>query len=1128
MASGVEPRRSPSETINPKWSGEGSPLTAQTSANKVSDIYLIERCAIAQRRKRWLKPPQQATGRPNESAIHDHSDAPLNAFTRPPHPNADVRRGRNRQSGRWFKRIFGLSGNASPCGEPDDGRDCPGIPTNPPKVQPLFGLALSGGGIRSATFNLGFLQALSHIGSLFCFDYLSTVSGGGFTGAWWSAWLARESHRPPDVFPQPEELELSRRASTAVLLNNTTASPIPSNLPDASVIAQRLDPIHFLRLFSNYLTPKTGLLSPDMWRLIAYLIRGLLCTWAALLPLLLAIVLLAQSAYVLEPGSRAAFLSAPVSLAKPASVDVAHDQYKDIFEEPRVRLFTNIMAVLAGIASMLVLLWLIESAANPALASLAVIVLCGALVRLARVWSDGQSSVSLYVFLASGGVTFAVFAVRSLLSNNRSRSAAGTTVYATPADRRNWLTQQLARSLKAATLLAVVLLTAGFSHDFFSFVFASADDGITLAVKRAGGWGAAFLTGASALYTALKCAPSTSEKARKPPGTIGRWTLAIAPPLIVVVLLLCLAYIGHALLLASNAPNTTNVVLPTLAGAAVWLAVVQMLFAIYESYEDKDTQLTTEPLSWRRFVPHFLLRVLGANTPGADQRPWYFFFSPRGWARLVALAGLASILGWATTLPPHTMIHAIETVPTNALAVAILAVVLILSFAKLDWRVTLKSSRPVVLLSAACVTAILCLFSNVGGIWGLPLGPFIINLLWISVLLGSVFAFGWLTDPNLISLHGFYKARIARAYLGASNSARNSDQITDAAPGDDVSLKALWNHDDGAPYHLINTSINLVGGSDLATSQRLAENFLMSRYHCGSARASYRCTAAYMSGDLSLATAAAISGAAVSPTMGSNTPSAALTVLLSLLNLRLGFWAPTPSGKRWYEPRARLWPYYILRETLARMGNLGSYCYLTDGGHFDNTGVYALVERGCRYIVVCDCGADPTAGFEDIGTAIRRCRIDFGTEIDLNVTAFATRVDELGVIHCTVGTIQYQREHLQLLGQEVTNDTRMGTIIWVKPTVTAPDAADVRQYGRAHKEFPQQPTAEQWYDESQFESYRKLGFESAIAAFDGSTGVPSVPPVPPGPPGAANLPRIVEGDFESAAAWFEARAGRLP
>ena len=54
-----------------------------------------------------------------------------------------------------------------------------------------FGLALSGGGIRSATFNLGLLQALAQLGVLRQVNYLSTVSGGGYVGGFWTAWLRR-------------------------------------------------------------------------------------------------------------------------------------------------------------------------------------------------------------------------------------------------------------------------------------------------------------------------------------------------------------------------------------------------------------------------------------------------------------------------------------------------------------------------------------------------------------------------------------------------------------------------------------------------------------------------------------------------------------------------------------------------------------------------------------------------------------------------------------------------------------------------------------------------------------------------------------------------------------------------
>jgi predicted acylesterase/phospholipase RssA len=160
-------------------------------------------------------------------------------------------------------------------------RNCPTPLAGRPDVQNLVGLALSGGGIRSATFNLGVLQGLQSRNALRIFDYLSTVSGGGFIGAWWSAWLSRQGRAAGVIFPSAEELEPQRRQETALLLDpGGGRSSVPS-LPDASLIARRDDPIHFVRLFSNYLTPKTGAFSPDTWRLIAFYLRNLLLTWSA-------------------------------------------------------------------------------------------------------------------------------------------------------------------------------------------------------------------------------------------------------------------------------------------------------------------------------------------------------------------------------------------------------------------------------------------------------------------------------------------------------------------------------------------------------------------------------------------------------------------------------------------------------------------------------------------------------------------------------------------------------------------------------------------------------------------------------------------------------------------------------
>jgi hypothetical protein len=92
----------------------------------------------------------------------------------------------------------------------------------------LIGLAFSGGGIRSATFNLGVLQALAGKRLLQAFDYVSTVSGGGYIGGWLMGWM---HHQGIGI------KEIEERLSTPPKL------PVQANDPPE---------VHFLRDYSNY------------------------------------------------------------------------------------------------------------------------------------------------------------------------------------------------------------------------------------------------------------------------------------------------------------------------------------------------------------------------------------------------------------------------------------------------------------------------------------------------------------------------------------------------------------------------------------------------------------------------------------------------------------------------------------------------------------------------------------------------------------------------------------------------------------------------------------------------------------------------------------------------------------
>ena len=168
------------------------------------------------------------------------------------------------------------------------------------------------------------------------------------------------------------------------------------------------------------------------------------------------------------------------------------------------------------------------------------------------------------------------------------------------------------------------------------------------------------------------------------------------------------------------------------------------------------------------------------------------------------------------------------------------------------------------------------------------------------------------------------------------------------------------------------------------------------------------------------------------------------------------------------------------------LADTGSHCYVTDGGHFDNTGVYSLVERGCQTIVLTDCGADPDCVFDDLANLVRRCRIDFGAEITFPSLAPFSRetlaADRKAYVRGDDPLPARAPQRTRLAAWRTARSAPIGTLLVVKPTLTATLETDVNRYSQQHGDFPQQTTADQWFDEAQFESYRRLGEKSGLAA----------------------------------------------
>jgi len=324
----------------------------------------------------------------------------------------------------------------------------------------------------------------------------------------------------------------------------------------------------------------------------------------------------------------------------------------------------------------------------------------------------------------------------------------------------------------------------------------------------------------------------------------------------------------------------------------------------------------------------------------------------------------------------------------------------------------------------------------------------------VLVLLSVVLAFA--CDINRISIHAYYRARLSDTFLpGLAGDGGDTD------PGD-FDLRSL-DPTRGAPLQLINTTLNTTSSDDERRRSRTGASFFFSPLFAGSEATGWRRIRTYAGGSTALSTAFTTSGAAIDPDMIA-THARSVSFLMALLNVRLGYWARNPKYAGERPPPLPWWWILIAREMLGiGLDEKRRHVHLSDGGGFENLGLYELVRRRVRFIVVTDAGADPQTTLGDLGRAIERVRVDFGAEIELGADRF-----------------YHERERMLaqqpwLLGRIVYADGTHGRILYVRPVLCAGLTADIYAYWRAHAAFPDEPTSEQFFAEAQFEAYRALG-----------------------------------------------------
>jgi hypothetical protein len=217
--------------------------------------------------------------------------------------------------------------------------------------------------------------------------------------------------------------------------------------------------------------------------------------------------------------------------------------------------------------------------------------------------------------------------------------------------------------------------------------------------------------------------------------------------------------------------------------------------------------------------------------------------------------------------------------------------------------------------------------------------------------------------------------------------------------------------------------------------------------------------------------------------------SPSISLLLAFFNVRLGWWLgnPGPQGEDSYTKQG---PDFAIKPLIDEAFGLTTddkrYVYLSDGGHFEDLGLYEMVRRRCRFIVVVDAGEDANFAFEDLGNAIRKIDIDLG--IRIHFTGLRDLINrpprapvgqqQPQLPYYATGVIDYKAAD----GDGTCN----GTILYIKPALHWTEPAGIASYARAHETFPHETTTDQWFTESQFESYRSLGFEIAKDILDRS------------------------------------------
>ena len=861
----------------------------------------------------------------------------------------------------------------------------------------LRALAFSGGGIRSATFNLGVLQGLAKAGLLPQFDYLSTVSGGGYIGAWFTAWIKRDG-----------------------LLLKVQDRLNPEKTTDPR--GEEFRPLRWLRMFSNYLAPSNNIMSTDSWTIGVTWLRNTLLNQVIILLLVMAVLLAGLVGYI--------FWSRPIV-----------NQYID--QRTAFILFSVLLligALLAGIGMGgyrpdLYPIKIIGSSKSK-LITLGLVILGFVTAYQISSWFFYYSKSVYYSFPVRFDFLTAIFWMGTLAL----LLVAIFGRYDTQFPGLKWSEKIIPIILgiifsALSALFGILLLTIawGFIQDLANGSTTSATwESDYIVTEEKINWSAFF---------------RTKE-------FMTRLAFVISLPLVLEVL--CLTVVLRMALLGKYFPDARRewwgrIGAMVHRGILVWIVLCTIGLLGAKLLETATNYLLALSGGWIALVGYAVKLAYSSDSPSPGNAPKTM--ASKGKDLLMRVAPYLFLVG-----------------------LLIFATQLLFLILQADW------------------------FRGAGSKFEPDYSVVHVFYLFVATSL-LTFGLAWRVGVNEFSMHHFYRNRLMRGYLAATRRRTDREKTANAFTGfddeDDLKLGLLQNkHGYHGPVPIINTTLNAsqVTETDLDRQDRKGESFIFTPMYCGfdisptrptnyqrniSNEYGYRPTEFYaykpkqledgttIPGGPDLSTAMSISGAAASPNQGAHS-SPFTAFLMTVFNARLGWWIGNPRGQDWQHSDPRSGLAYLIYDLISKTSTDQDFVCLSDGGHFDNMGLYELIRRRVRLILLGDAEQDNQFTCEGLANAIRRCRVDFGVEIMIDVNNITTRDEKtnLSTKHFALGKIWYPNDP---------KDQPSGRLIYLKSSLTEEIPVDIREYSIKNPDFPHQSTADQFFSETQFESYRRLG-----------------------------------------------------